>query len=139
MTKTAAISGLHIRMDVPTKCRIVGTILSKSFSTTKEQNQFIEALASQSFVNPVTIKLWCGKYQNTWKIGQQLPNGTMSFTFATIPETKLASAYAQLLDLRERLSAMTDKVQTSYYQSLKATDVQPIKTPREILNELIKG
>ena len=62
MTKTAAISGLHIRMDVPTKCQLVELVLTKSFSAKKEQNAYIELLASQNFVNPITIKLWCGKY-----------------------------------------------------------------------------
>ena len=137
MTKTAAISGLHIRLDVPTKCRIVETILTKNFSTSIEQNEYIEAIASKAFVNPVTIKLWCGKYQNTWKIGKKLPEGTMSFAFATVPEDKFVSAHTQLAYLRDRLVEVINRSQTKCYSILTKTDVTKTKTPSEVLDKLI--
>jgi len=137
MTKTAAISGLHIRMDVPTKCKLVEQVLTKTFSTKKEQNAYIALIAAQNFVNPVTIKLWCGKYQNTWKFGKTLPDGTMSFAFATLPETKLPTAFNELKDIKDLLAKTTTKLQTKYYSTLTEEDVKTTKTPGKILDELI--
>lgn len=139
INKTANISGLRLRLDVATKCKIVGEVFSKTFKTKKEQNEFITKLASQNFVNPVTIKLWCGKYQNTWKLGSQLPEGTMSFAFATVPDKKVASTVAKLAVLREQLADVTNKQQTSYYSNLKAADVNKTRTPGEILDELVEN
>lgn len=139
MTKTAAISGLRMRLDIPTKCRIVETILTKTFSTSTEQNAYIEAIASKAFVDPVTIKLWCGKYQNTWKIGKKLPEGTMSFAFATVPDDKFVSAHTQLAYLRDRLVEVTDITQTKCYSTLTAADVSKTKIPSKVLAQLIKA
>lgn len=35
--KAAAIAGLHIRLDVATKCKIVGEVLSQNFPTKKSK------------------------------------------------------------------------------------------------------
>lgn len=139
MTKTAAVSGLHIRMDVPTKCRIVEAILTKSFSTKKEQNAHIELIATQNFVNSITIKLWCGKYQNTWKFGKLLPDGTMSFAFATVPENKLPLTITALKQIRNTLKTTTQKAQTKYHGTLTADDIETTKTPGAILDELVSN
>lgn len=137
MTKTAVISGLHIRMDVPTKCRLVELVLTKSFSSKKEQNAYIELLASQNFVNPITIKLWCGKYQNTWKFGKNLPKGTMSFAFATLPDYELPSVTTELKTIRDTLTALVEDTQTDYHSTLTADDIKTTKTPGEVLDELV--
>jgi hypothetical protein len=137
MNKSAAISGLHIRLDVPTKCRIVERVLSTTFDTREQQNKFINRLAEQSFVNPVTIKLWCGKYQNTWKLGKDLPVGTMSFSFTTVPEIKLPSIVRALNDLRKQLNKVVLKSQTKCYENSKFADTQSTKTPGAILDDLI--
>lgn len=137
MTKTAVISGLHIRMDVPTKCKLVELVLTKSFSSKKEQNAYIELLASQNFVNPITIKLWCGKYQNTWKFGKALPKGTMSFAFATVPDYELPSVTAELKTIRDTLTALADESQTDYHSTLTADDIKKTRTPGEVLDELV--
>lgn len=137
INKTAAVSGLRLRLDVPTKCQIVGEVLSTSFKTKKEQNAFITRLADQNFVNPVTVKLWVGKYQNIWKAGSELPSGTMSFSFATVPDNKIAATNSQLKNLRDALSKLANTSQTQYYNNLKASDVQSNKTPGEILDELV--
>lgn len=139
MTKTAVISGLHIRMDVPTKCELVELVLTKSFSSKKEQNAYIELLASQNFVNPLTIKLWCGKYQNTWKLGKALPKGTMSFAFATVPDYELPTVTAELKSIRETLTKLVDNSQTNYHSTLTTDDIKTTKTPGEILDELVTG
>lgn len=139
MTKTAVISGLHIRMDVPTKCKLVELVLTKSFSSKKEQNAYIELLASQNFVNPITIKLWCGKYQNTWKFGKALPKGTMSFAFATLPDYELPTVTAELKTIRDTLTALVEDTQTDYHSTLTAEDVKITKTPGEVLDNLIKN
>lgn len=139
MTKTAVISGLHIRMDVPTKCKLVELVLTKSFSSKKEQNAYIELLASQNFVNPITIKLWCGKYQNTWKFGKALPKGTMSFAFATLPDYELPSVTAELKTIRDTLTKLADESQTDYHSTLTADDIKKTQTPGEILDELVTG
>lgn len=139
MTKTAVISGLHIRMDVPTKCKLVELVLTKSFSSKKEQNAYIELLASQNFVNPITIKLWCGKYQNTWKFGKALPKGTMSFAFATLPDYELPTVTAELKTIRDTLTALVEETQTDYHSTLTADDIKTTKTPGEVLDELVTG
>ena len=139
MTKTAVISGLHIRMDVPTKCKLVELVLTKSFSSKKEQNAYIELLASQNFVNPVTIKLWCGKYQNTWKFGKALPKGTMSFAFATVPDYDVLIVTECLKELRGKLTKLVDDSQTDYHSTLTADDIKTTKTPGEILDKLVTG
>lgn len=137
MTKTAVISGLHIRMDVPTKCKLVELVLTKSFSSKKEQSAYIELLASQNFVNPITIKLWCGKYQNTWKFGKNLPKGTMSFAFATLPDYELPSVTTELKTIRDTLTALVEDTQTDYHSTLTREDVKTTKTPGEVLDELV--
>ena len=139
MTKAAVISGLHIRMDVPTKCKLVELVLTKSFSSKKEQNAYIELLASQNFVNPITIKLWCGKYQNTWKFGKALPKGTMSFAFATMPDYDVLIVTECLKELRGKLTKLVDDSQTDYHSTLTADDIKTTKTPGEILDELVTG
>ena len=139
MTKTAAISGLHIRMDVPTKCKLVELVLTKSFSSKKEQNAYIELLASQNFVNPITIKLWCGKYQNTWKFGKALPKGTMSFSFVTVPDYELPTVTAKLKRLRDTLTKLVEDFQTDYHSTLTADDIKTTKTPGKILDELVRN
>lgn len=136
VSKTAIVSGLHLRLDVPTKCGIVESVLNKTFKTKKEQNAYITLLALQSFINPVTIKLWCGKYQNTWKLGKALPKGTMSFAFATIPNSEVPIVSKQLKDFRDNLQKFTIKTQTSLYGNLKQSDLQTV-TPGSILNKLI--
>lgn len=135
--KVAAIAGLHVRLDVATKCKIVGEVLSQNFLTKKEQTKYITKLATENFVNPVTIKLWVGKYQNIWKIGSQLPEGTMSFAFATVPDNKIPSVNTRLADIRTTLSNLKDSSETQYYSGLKSADVRANKTPGEILDELI--
>jgi len=137
MNKTAVISGLHIRLDVPTKCQLVEQVLNKSFKTKKEQNGFINTLAQQSFVNPITIKLWCGKYQNTWKLGKTLPTGTMSFAFATIPDDKIPYVTRELESMRNTLAKFKTNAETAYYKNLKAGDTQSTKTPGTILDDLV--
>lgn len=137
MNKTAVISGLRIRLDVPTKCKLVEKVLTTSFKTKQEQNEFITSLAEQHFVNPVTIKLWCGKYQNSWKLGKELPKGTMSFAFATIPDSRLPATIKQLEDLRTALNTLTQKVQTKYHKNFKGVNMDSLKTPGKILDELI--
>ena len=139
MTKTAVISGLHLRMDVPTKCKLVELVLTKSFSSKKEQNAYIELLASQHFVNPITIKLWCGKYQNTWKFGKALPKGTMSFAFATVPDYELPTVTAELKNIRDNLTKLVDDSQTDYHGTLTADDIKKTRTPGEVLDELVTG
>ncbi len=72
MKPTAAITGMHIRMDVPTKCRVVESILTQTFADKEALNAFINTQALKLDVNPVTIKLWCSKYADIFLIGKQL-------------------------------------------------------------------
>jgi hypothetical protein len=137
INKTAAVSGLRLRLDVPTKCKIVEKVLTSTFNSKEDQNSFIELVATQNFVNPLTIKIWCGKYQNTYKIGKSLPIGTMSFAFATVPDNKILSASNQLEDLRKELAKIAKKSQSRYFANLKESDVETTKTPKEILEDLI--
>lgn len=135
--KTAAIRGLKISYDVPTKCELVQQVLSKSFKTKKEQNEFIQALAEQNFVNQLTIKMWCGKYQNTWKLGKDLPKGTMAFAFATVPSKIIPYVTAELQTMRNTLAKFKTNAEILYYGNLKAGDVGSTKTPGAILDDLI--
>lgn len=136
INKTAAISGLRLRYDVPTKCTIVGEVLSSSFKTKKEQNNFINTLAEQNFINPMTVKLWIGKYQNVWKLGSQLPKGTMSFSFATVPNYKISLTNKKLKNIRKDLEFLTVSSQSNIYKNLKISDIKTNK-PSEILDKLI--
>ncbi len=135
--KTAAVSGLRLRLDVPTKCKIVEKVLSSTFLSKEDQNSFIELIATQNFINPLTVKIWCGKYQNTYKLGKALPKGTMSFSFATVPDKKILSTSKQLEDLRQTLTKLAKSSQSDYFGNLHASDVENSKTPKEILEELI--
>jgi len=122
----AAIAGLRLRLDVPTKCRIVELILTRTFESKKALNDYISIVAVSYNVNPVTVKLWVSKYATTYKAGKQLPKGTMSFTFTTLNEKKIPKAEKSLLKLRNELNAIKAK----YHPDIK-------RTPNEILDELI--
>lgn len=137
MKKTASIRGTKIVLDVPTKCLIVEEVLNKTFKTKEDQLAFIESLAQQCFVNPVTIKFWCNKYQNTYKLGKLLPKGTMSFAFSTVPDDKLPTTIKQLEDLRKILSKLAIDSQTCYHSNLKSSDFTNTKPSKEILDKLI--
>jgi hypothetical protein len=125
-TKSAAIAGLHIRYDIATKCAIVKSILSQSFTSNKHINAYIATLAAKYNVTDVSIKLWCAKYATTYKQGLKLPAGVMSFEFNPIQDETIAKAQTEVAKLREQATKLKCK-----YHNCKHV------TPSEILNELI--
>ena len=126
MKPNAAITGMHIRMDVPTKCRVVESILTQTFADKEALNAFINTQALKLDVNPVTIKLWCSKYANIFLIGKQLPAGVMSFVVDPLDQSAITTVRPQLESIRNSLSTLKAKYHIP----------QP-KTSQEILEELI--
>ena len=126
MKPTAAITGMHIRMDVPTKCRVVESILTQTFADKEALNAFINTQALKLDVNPVTIKLWCSKYANIFLIGKQLPAGVMSFVVDPLDQSAITTVRPQLESIRNSLSTLKAKYHVP----------QP-RTSQEILEELI--
>lgn len=126
---SAAIAGLHLRLDVPTKCRIVELILTKDLSSSEEYNNYIEIVATSYNVNPVTIKMWVSKYEKFYTVGKLLPKGTMSFSFTTIDGSIIPKAEVSLEKLRNELSTIKEK----YHPG------QNKRTPRQIIDELVSN
>lgn len=126
MKPTAAISGMHLRMDVPTKCTVVESILTQTFADKEALNAFINTQALKLDVNPVTIKLWCSKYADIFLIGKQLPAGVMSFVADPLNQSGITTVRPQLESIRNSLSTLKAKYHVP----------QP-RTPQEILEELI--
>lgn len=126
MKPTAAITGMHIRYDVATKCQIVESILTQTFADKEALNAFINTQAITLDVNPVTIKLWCSKYADIFLIGKQLPAGVMSFVVDPLNQSAITKVRPQLESIRNSLSTLKAKYHVP----------QP-RTPQEILEELI--
>ena len=126
MKPTAAITGMHIRMDVKTKCTVVESILTQTFADKEALNEFINTQALKLDVNPVTIKLWCSKYADIFLIGKQLPAGVMSFVADPLNQAAITKVRPQLESIRNSLSTLKAKYHVP----------QP-KTSQEILEELI--
>lgn len=126
MKPTAAITGMHIRYDVATKCQIVESILTQTFADKEALNAFINTQAITLDVNPVTIKLWCSKYADIFLIGKQLPAGVMSFVVDPLNQSAITKARPQLESIRNSLSTLKAKYHVP----------QP-RTSQEILEELI--
>lgn len=126
MKPTAAITGMHIRYDVATKCQIVESILTQTFADKEALNAFIKTQAITLDVNPVTIKLWCSKYANIFLIGKQLPAGVMSFVVDPLNQSAITKVRPQLESIRNSLSTLKAKYHVP----------QP-RTSQEILEELI--
>lgn len=107
---TAKISGLHIRYDVPTKCQLVSTILSKQYQTNEELVAFIKEQAALLHVNYITIRTWIGMYGNCYRLGMQLPKGVMSHSFTTINnKTDLNNTFKELAQIRAALDSLKAK------------------------------
>ena len=128
MKPTAAITGMHIRYDVATKCQIVESILTQTFADKEALNAFINTQAITLDVNPVTIKLWCSKYADIFLIGKQLPAGVMSFVVDPLKQSAITTVRPQLESIRNSLSTLKAKYHVP----------QP-RTPQEILEELISS
>lgn len=126
MKPTAAITGMHIRYDVATKCQIVESILTQTFADKEALNAFINTQAITLDVNPVTIKLWCSKYADIFLIGKQLPAGVMSFVVDPLNQSAITKVRPQLESIRNSLSTLKAKYHVP----------QP-RTSQEILEELI--
>ena len=123
---SAAITGIRIRYDVPTKCSIVKIVLAKTYPTKEDLNDQIQILADLYNVSTMSIKVWCAKYATNYKVGINLPAGVMSFTTTPIKGKEIAKVEAKLKDLRDKALVIKSK----YHPDTGAT-------PREILDELI--
>ena len=128
MKPTAAITGMHIRYDVKTKCELVESILTQTFADKEALNAFINTQALKLNVNPVTIKLWCSKYANIFLIGKQLPAGVMSFVADPLDQAAINKVRPELESIRNSLSTLKNKYHVP----------QP-RTSQEILEELISS
>ncbi len=126
MKPTAAITGMHIRYDVKTKCELVESILTQTFADKEALNAFINLQALKLDINPVTIKLWCSKYADIFLIGKQLPAGVMSFVVDPLNQVAITKVRPQLESIRNSLSTLKAKYHVP----------QP-RTSQEILEELI--
>lgn len=122
----AAIAGLHIRYDVPSKCTIVSDVLNKQYNTKEQLNEYIDSLAMKYQVSSTIIKLWCVKYETTYTQGMQLPDGVMSMEFNPIKKKSIPKVQDELSKLRASLEALRDK-----HHPCRTN------TPSEILGELI--
>jgi hypothetical protein len=126
ITTAGAIRGLKIMYDVPTKCAIVQAITTRTFADKSALNDYIALLATTYNVNPVTIKLWCAKYADTYSIGLTLPTGTMSFVATPITGAEIAVVDKKLTTIRDNFIALKLK----YHPETN-------RTPSEVLDELV--
>lgn len=108
-TTNQAIAGLHLRHDIPTKCRIVEHVLTHKYTNKQSFVNTVRRLALIYNVNPLTIKLWCSRYATTYKQGLTLPAGTMSFCFTPIPHAKVTEVSDELAKLRSSLGKLKSK------------------------------
>lgn len=107
---TAKISGTSIRYDVPTKCQLVSTILSRQYQTNKELVAFIKEQAAALNVNYITIRTWIGMYGDCYQLSMQLPKGVMSHSFETINnKTDLNNTFKELAQIRASLDSLKSK------------------------------
>lgn len=126
MKPTAAITGLHIRLDVPTKCRIVRTILLNQYQTKVDLTKAIKLLANQYNVSPMSIKVWCAKYADIYEQGIKLPAGVMAFTPNPLKGKIIKEVNTKLEKLRNKQLVIKRK----YHP-------ESGKTPKNVLDELI--
>ena len=104
---TAKISGLHIRFDVPTKCTIVGTILTKTYQSKQEMVATIKEHAAKLKVNYITVRTWIAMYGDCYQLGQQLPKGVMSHSFTTLnTQTDIVQAHKELAKIRQTIESL---------------------------------
>lgn len=136
MKVTAAISGLHLRMDVKTKCKIVESVMTSNLKTKAELNIYIKDLANSIGVNPVTIKLWLSKYGTTYTYGLDLPDGVMSYTFLTIPQAKIPKVRADLTVIRNQLTSLR-KIHEVPSIPMPAATIRDWKPSSLILEQLV--
>lgn len=115
--KTAAISGLHIRYDVKTKCNIVADIFSKVFKSKNHINSYIEKIATEYNISSATVKLWCIKYATTYKQGIKLPAGVMSVNFNPIKDYEINIAHKNLQQIQNNLEVLKQM----YHPYIKTT------------------
>jgi len=137
MKRVAAIAGMGIRYDVPTKCHAVAIVLKQKFPSKADQDDFIKEVSTMLGVNPMTIKSWISKYHNTYHLGMSLPTGTMSHSFVVLEDAAIPKAKDKLIKLREKLVALRREYETSTVADIAASDLRSTKTPKEILEELI--
>lgn len=123
---TAAITGLRIRYDVPTKCRIVRAVLLNRYPTKADLTDAIENLAIQYNVSPMSIKIWCAKYADTHEQGIKLPAGVMAFTPNPLVGKIITDVNSKLEELRNKQLVIKRKHHP-----------ESGKTPREVLDDLI--
>jgi hypothetical protein len=134
---TANISGVSIRYDVPSKCTVVGHLLTKKYLSKKEQDQHIKKFAASIKVNPITIKMWCAKYATTWELGRNLPIGTMSHSFLTIPEASIPKVVNELAIIRASLIQVSIANEVSTVKEYCPEELRSRRTPKEVLELLI--
>ena len=137
MTTISAITGLHTRYDVKTKCKVVEQILNTSFSSKEEANEYITAVAESLEVNPVTIKLWISKYELTYKEGLKLPDGVMSYSFLTIDDSQISEVNSKLLKVRQKLNKVRSSYETTTLPNVTTAQIRDCRKSQEILDELI--
>ena len=137
MTTISAITGLHTRYDVKTKCKVVESIFNKTFSSKEEANEYIAAIAETLEVNPVTIKLWISKYELTYKEGLKLPNGVMSYSFLTIDDSQVSKVNSKLLKVRQKLNSIRSSYETTTLPNVTTAQIRGNRKSKEILDELI--
>lgn len=126
MKPTAAIAGLHIRLDIPTKCNIVKAVVSTTYNSKEELTKTIEVLAVKYNVSPQSIKVWCAKYANTYEEGVALPAGVMAFTPNPLKGKVIKEVNKKLEELRNKQLVIKRK----YHP-------ESGKTPRDVLDDLI--
>lgn len=111
---TAKISGLHIRFDVPTKCTIVGAILTKTYQSKQEMVATIKEHAAKLNVNYITVRTWIAMYGDCYHLGVQLPKGVMSHSFTTLnTQTDVTQATKELAQIRSSIDALKLKREKS--------------------------
>ena len=136
MKITSAVSGLHVRLDVKTKCEIVKEILTKRFTAKGDINVIIRSMADAVGVNPVTIRLWISKYEHTYPYGLTLPDGVMSYSFLTIPQAKLSKVRTDLTAIRNQLTSLRKSHEVSSI-SVPAATIRNWKPSSLILDKLV--
>ena len=134
---TAKISGLHIRYDVPTKCTLVASILSKQYQTSDELVAYIKEQAAILNVNHITVRTWIGMYGHCYQLGMQLPKGVMSHSFETINnKTDLNNTFRELAQIRASIDSL--KLKREKPNNPKYARPKKKQTSTQILSRLFE-
>ena len=133
---TAIKTGQSLRYDVQSKASVVRQILKSKPKSKAQFTKIIESIATQLNVNPVTVRVWCKKYQFTYEAYYTLPAGIVSIKDTIIPGQHIATVSKYLAGLRNKGEQFAEKYEIAPNSAVgvKTTKKAHQSTIDELLN-----